>query len=515
MPFLGCAEPTPGRTPRLGITRTDWLTVVLFTALYILYVGHEAVTRAFWIDELFTYYVVTMPTWAGTWDLLRNGPDQNPPLFYALTRLVVGVFGESEWAFRLPAVVGYWLLCLSLYTLGRRIGQTSTTGLIALVTPLVTGTGYYASEARPYGLMLGCLGVGLVSYAFIDPAEPPTWQRRAVLGLGSTLALAMAFHYLVLLPIGCLWLVEGYRTWRTRQVRWRVWGALAAPLAVLAYNWPLLTEQSKLPYWKMSLRWSELSEFYWWMVSPLTGLAFLTLVAVVAVIDRLGRRSRHHPSQEEAQPSAKLPSEWLWLGFVLLIGLPVGWMVLMKVTGRTMFTPRYLLPAVVGLTLLVMYVVGQLTAHHARWVARGIWTILAAVALWTGLQPWQLVLPRTEAVSNLPDPNQPVLVDCVMYLQLKHYFGDQLPRVVHVFGVLTYPQPEDPSRGLRAILGNPRAPRFEDPNAFFEANERFYIVYCKDFRDENLKLRLEKHQVPVVRQTSEYLIYDFRWSDIE
>ncbi|MFQ3582526.1 MAG: glycosyltransferase family 39 protein, partial [Chloracidobacterium sp.] len=134
-------------TGRLGLNREDTLTIALFTLLYAIPVAHSAVSRAFWLDELFTYYIVTMPTWAGTWDLLRNGPDQNPPLFYALTRLVVGVFGESEWAFRLPAMIGYWLLCLSLYTLGRRIGQTSTTGLIALVTPLVTGTGYYASEA--------------------------------------------------------------------------------------------------------------------------------------------------------------------------------------------------------------------------------------------------------------------------------------------------------------------------------------------------------------------------------
>ncbi|MFQ3583095.1 MAG: hypothetical protein SNJ49_14495, partial [Chloracidobacterium sp.] len=267
--------------------------------------------------------------------------------------------------------------------------------------------------------------------------------------------------------------------------------------------------------WKDSLHWSELFEFYWWMVSPLTSLAFLTLVAVVAVIDRLGRRSRHHPSQEEAQPSAKLPSEWLWLGFVLLLGLPVGWMVLMKATGRTMFTPRYLLPAVVGLALLLMYVVGQLTAHHARWVARGIWTILAAVALWTGLQPWQLVLPSTEAVSNLPDPNQPVLVDCVMYLQLKHYFGDQLPRVVHVFGIMTYPQPEDPSRGLRAILGNPRAPRFEAPEAFRTAHDRYYIVCHKVHEARGLIQYLERLGTPVVKVTDEYLVYDFRWSDIE
>jgi len=50
------------------------------------------------VDELFTFYIVTMPGWARMMDIIQRGPDQNPPLFYALTRLVVSVLGESEGA---------------------------------------------------------------------------------------------------------------------------------------------------------------------------------------------------------------------------------------------------------------------------------------------------------------------------------------------------------------------------------------------------------------------------------
>ncbi|WP_157850547.1 hypothetical protein [Chloracidobacterium thermophilum] len=89
------------------LTRSDTFAVGLFTALYVLQVAHRAVTRPFWLDELFTFYIVTMPDWAGMLDLIQRGPDQNPPLFYALTRLVVSVLGGSEWAFRLPAMVGW------------------------------------------------------------------------------------------------------------------------------------------------------------------------------------------------------------------------------------------------------------------------------------------------------------------------------------------------------------------------------------------------------------------------
>jgi len=89
------------------LTRSDTLVIALFTALYVPYVAHAAVTRPFWMDELFTFYIVTLPDWAGMMDLIQRGPDQNPPLFYALTRLVVSVLSEGEWAFRLPAMTSY------------------------------------------------------------------------------------------------------------------------------------------------------------------------------------------------------------------------------------------------------------------------------------------------------------------------------------------------------------------------------------------------------------------------
>jgi len=236
------------------LTRRDMLVIVLFTALYVPYVAHAAVTRPFWLDELFTFYIVTMPDWAGMIDLIQRGPDQNPLLFYALTRFIVSILGESEWAFRLPAMVGYWVFCVALYLWVRLLGGGQTAALVAMTTPVFTNVVYYASEARPYGLMLGCFGAALVSYTLGDIfAQQPDYRYWAWLGLGVSLSTAMAFHYLALIPIGCMWLVEAYRTWHTRQWQWAGWAALLTPLAVLAYNWPVLTEQSKLPYWKTEL----------------------------------------------------------------------------------------------------------------------------------------------------------------------------------------------------------------------------------------------------------------------
>jgi len=505
------------------LTRSDTFAVGLFTVLYILQVAHAAVTRSFWLDELFTFYIVTMPDWAGMMDLIQRGPDQNPLLFYALTRFIVSILGESEWAFRLPAMVGYWVFCVALYLWVRLLGGGQTAALVAMTTPVFTNVVYYASEARPYGLMLGCFGAALVSYTLGDIfAQQPDYSRRAWLGLGASLSLAMAFHYLALIPIGCLWLMEACRTWRTRQWRWAVWAALCVPLVVLAYNWPIFAAQSKLPYWKTKLCWSELAHFYGWMVgfrvipsettdmrqawtpNAWTCSVFLTLVGGAMALNWQQGRA----VEGSASPGSRFRgSAWAMFGLVLGFGLPVGWMVLMQVTGKTMFTPRYLLLAVAGLAILLAFGVWHLGMFPARILTAGIWILLTVSALWVSLQPWQLVRPDIEEIADLPNPSQPIVLTPQHFLPIKHYYRNQLPQAVHVFGLMTYPQPEDPERGLRALLRNPRTPRFENIRDFLKLHRKFYLD-CHKVDDAGIIQVLETEKMPVVRETAEYIVYE-------
>ncbi len=506
------------------LTRSDTLVVGLFTVLYILQVAHAAVTRSFWVDELFTFYIVTMPDWAGMMDLVQRGPDQNPPLFYALTRLVVSVLGESEWVFRLPAMVGYWVFCVTLYLWVRLLGGGQAAALVAMTTPVFTNVVYYASEARPYGLMLGGFGVALVCLALGDIfTQKPEACRRAWLGLGASLSLAVAFHYLALIPIGCLWLMEAWRTWRTRQWRWGVWAALFAPLAVLAYNWPVFAEQSRLPYWKTRLYWSELGHFHGWMLglrvippeitdmrhawtpNAWSGSVFLAIVGLAMALawrQRQAVQSRWRPVAEE------MHRIWIVLGLVLTFGLPVGWMVLMQTTGKTMFTPRYLLPAVAGLAILLSLGIRHLATFPARILTAGIWGLLTVSTLWASLQPWQLVRPGIAEIADLPNSSLPVVLNVTQFLQVKHYYRDQLPQVVYVSGIMVYQQPKDPGRGLQALLRNPRTPRFEDFDIFLETHSRFYIG-CHKVDNKEMVQKLKDRQAPVIRETDEYIVYEF------
>ncbi|MCS7079967.1 MAG: glycosyltransferase family 39 protein [Chloracidobacterium sp.] len=331
--------------------RRDLLVMAGFTALYAPYVAHAAVTRAFWLDELFTFYIVTMPDWTGMFDLIRRGPDQNPPLFYVVTRLLVGCFGESEWVFRLPAMVGYWVLCVALYFLGRRLGG-SPVGLVAMATPVLTAAVYYAGEARPYGLALGAVGFGAACRRL---AEVRTWRPWATAGLAGGLGLAVALHYLALLPVAVLWVLEVIQSRRRRRVSWAIWGGLLSPLLVLALHWPWLHGQARLPFWKTALSWREVWDFYHWLLSPPECLWLALMVGGATV---LAQRTALSP------PACPNAYEWTAAGLSFALLPPIGWMFVLKLTGKTFFADRYLLATSAGLALLAAYPLRRIEVRH-------------------------------------------------------------------------------------------------------------------------------------------------------
>ena len=107
--------------------------LLLFTILYSVVTVFHAVRR-FWYDELFTYYTARLPDLHAIWASIKDGCDLNPPLLYIATRISHSVFGYGEIATRLPAMLGYLLMCFSLFIfVGRRSGRTY--GMAAMVFP--------------------------------------------------------------------------------------------------------------------------------------------------------------------------------------------------------------------------------------------------------------------------------------------------------------------------------------------------------------------------------------------
>jgi hypothetical protein len=190
----------------------------------VAYVAVRAATLAITIDEALTW------TWhaTGTWQdivLLRTPgePDNNHVLFTLLAKLAVACFGLTEFALRLPTLLGLALFLGGVNAILRRTvpGWMQVLGVCALgLNPYLVD---YFSIARGYGLGLGLAtaGVAALLAAMADaPHRVHTGAARAAFLLFTLAALANLTFVLVLVVAAVvLWtpfLVRGRAraTWR-------------------------------------------------------------------------------------------------------------------------------------------------------------------------------------------------------------------------------------------------------------------------------------------------------------
>src|SRR6266481_124886 len=184
----------------------------VFTVLYAIPTVYLAHLKLFWDDEFFTLYLSRTPTWQDLLQALATGADQHPPSFYYLTHLMTTVFGSGHVTVRLPAILGFWLLCICLYEIVRDLA-TPEWAVVAMFFPLSTGFYYYASEARGYGLVCGFSALAMLS-----------WMRSAahrkrtayVPLLAVSIAAGVASHYYAVLVVVALALGELIRTRYTK-----------------------------------------------------------------------------------------------------------------------------------------------------------------------------------------------------------------------------------------------------------------------------------------------------------
>src|SRR5262245_40225438 len=104
-----------------------------------------------WVDELHTAWC-TRGSETGVAPRAAIG-NQSPPFFW-LEWALVQLFGEHEWALRLPSLIAGSLLPLALCWLAWRWTNQGLVALTAaalvLIDPL---SNFFATEARPYALV--------------------------------------------------------------------------------------------------------------------------------------------------------------------------------------------------------------------------------------------------------------------------------------------------------------------------------------------------------------------------
>lgn len=118
----------------------------------------------FWFDELLTVHLARLDSMGDLIGALKDGADVQPLLSYLLTRGSVLIFGESEFAVRLPSLGGFAIACWATFQFtARRAGLAA--GAAATFALGVTEGFLYAHEARPYGLWFGFSALALLGWA--------------------------------------------------------------------------------------------------------------------------------------------------------------------------------------------------------------------------------------------------------------------------------------------------------------------------------------------------------------
>ncbi len=185
-----------------------------------------ASSRRLWHDELFTFYIATAPSFSSLWQEIPL--DLNPPFEYFAVRASTGLFGLSGYAVRLPSILAFLFGSLCLYRFVARKFD-GWYGLLAIAVIWASPFFYYATEARPYALVIGFLGLTLVLWR--HAAE----QKRSAIWvwlLGLSVSAMMLSHLMAPLYVIPFCLAELAGTYRLRKVRLEIWAALLLPCVI-------------------------------------------------------------------------------------------------------------------------------------------------------------------------------------------------------------------------------------------------------------------------------------------
>lgn len=382
--------------------------VGLAAVLRAVQLGHDSL----WVDEAFSARIAGSG-WGSLFDQATSA-DPNPPLYYAILHVWIGLFGDSEEALRsLSAVVGV-LLVLVVYLLGRRLGGSGvglTAALLAAVSEFFV---HYSQEARVYSLL--ALLAAASYYFFLRLLDGASTE--AIVGyILATTVLVYAHTYGLFVVAAQIGVALVALLWR-RQ--WIPWGdrrpfalALAAPI-VLAAPWFVVfaghvsaevqaSDEAKLN-WLDAPTLHEIPGVFSGYAGSRWGLLVLA-AALTAAAFVAWRRS----SGAEVVRRALDDRDIVLLLFWLVVPIAVPFLISLAITPIYQF--KYTIPAAVAFYLLVALALNTLASRVALVAATvvGLAFLGATVRYYdNGTEDWRQAVAH---ISERAHPGDTVVFD--------------------------------------------------------------------------------------------------------
>lgn len=209
----------------------------------ILLAGSGLLERAFWLDEVLTFWIASDPSLNHSLRALAGGVDTNPPALHLTLRWLGGLFGHTPTVYRLVMMVSFGATLAGVYWFARRRvdrpGAMIAAGL--LVSP--ANVLWFAFDARFYAPMLAC-SVWIANLLVALRDRVSIW-RTILLALLS--AYLCSLHYFGIVALFVMVVGEMLtRIGSTRDRVVRCLATLAGPVALLACVPILLDQRSAL-----------------------------------------------------------------------------------------------------------------------------------------------------------------------------------------------------------------------------------------------------------------------------
>jgi len=317
------------------------LALVLFLSIARLWI--ISLHTSFWVDEMVTVFVVHN---GPNHPSLSIAPQVSKSIYYAVARAADSLFGVSEVGYRLPSILAMGLALLLVARLAARLIHPDAAWFAVFACLALKAVDSEAADARPYALGMFVSAAALLFLVhWLD-------TNRSIPAAAFVLSGALLWRvHLLFWPVYLVFVLYACvrRARHETKVAWLTTGlmftALAITLIPVAIDAWRILGQAHAHVFVPAPKWSQL-------IYALKPSLLLAALAVAATVNLLPRRtsaqdpSTSAPEQLSTFTSIAVSSLCLILAWWLIH--PVTLFVFSRLSGNSVFVPRYLSVALPG-----------------------------------------------------------------------------------------------------------------------------------------------------------------------
>ena len=419
-----------GRAAFGSAARADGGTSIATGAALVAIVAIAAYTRfhglgdaSIWRDEASTWAQAQGSLWHV---IAVTAGDNYPPLHNLLVALSMRLFGDGEWALRLPSAVCGVLAVPALYWVGRMASGRLAGLLAALLLSLSYFHIWYSQEARTYALL--ALAAILFAGCALWFMQAATWPRVvAAFAAGVALLYSHPYGTFTWLAIGGATLITLLARTHVERAHALAWLLLQVVIALAFSPWA----------WLLGSRAHKIATTGFWIPFPtpnyvvqtlvVLGSGFLclllTLLAAGAVFVAPAAMERDAPPPVTGPPLRIGGPAAAWFVLIWLVG-PLLMALAASLLVQPIIVSYYLIGSLPALLVLAgmglaRFARGRVTTAVVFTVALGISALGLALGLPGAVENWRAA--AAFVAQNLPPDGCVLVAEDISQYALEYY----------------------------------------------------------------------------------------------